>query len=67
MFLSTSWSSCTSVGGDNFFEIDRMSQVQIGENQDEEQKQEQVELGEGFNGGKDKGKTPRKRRHGWNG
>ena len=43
-----------------------MSQVQIGENHDEEQKQEQSDLGEGFNDGKDKGKKQCKRRCGQN-
>ena len=32
-----------------------MSQVQIGEIQDSEQEQENVHLGEGFNGGNDTG------------
>ncbi len=40
--------------------------MQIGENHDEDQKQEHSDLGEGFNGGKDKGKKPRKRRRGQN-
>ena len=31
-----------------------MSQVQIGENQDEEHKQEHMDLGVGFTGGNDK-------------
>ena len=40
--------------------------MQIGENHDEEQKQEHSDLGEGFNGGKDKGKKPHIRRRGQN-
>ncbi len=54
-FISTMFPSCTSIGGENLFGTDSMSQVQIGENHDEEQKQEHLDLGEGFNGGKDKG------------
>ena len=43
-----------------------MSQVQIGEIQDREQEQENVHLGEDFNGGNDKGRKPHKRRCGRN-
>jgi hypothetical protein len=32
--LSTGWSSCTSVGGAIFFVNDSVSQVQTGENED---------------------------------
>jgi len=54
--LSTSWPSCTSVGGANFFVTDSVSQVQPGENEDSQ----------GFNGGDDKQKKQRKGRRGRN-
>jgi hypothetical protein len=47
-FLSTSFPSCTSVGRENYFVTDSMSQVQIGENHDEEQKTGTLGFGRGF-------------------
>jgi hypothetical protein len=49
--ISTMFPSCTSIGGEIFFGTDSMSQVQIGEIQDSEREQENVHLGENFNGG----------------
>jgi hypothetical protein len=56
--ISTSWPSCTSVGGINFLAADCVSQDILagGENEDNMS----------FNGGDDNGRRQRKRRRGWN-